>query len=109
MADIDPKNTHIGVVGAGNMGAGIAQKYAAEGFQVTVVDVDDAAALRGRDRIASTLDEGVKRKIVTAEQKDAILGRMNFTGNRDALKGTALVVEAVFEDKRVKQDLFKYN
>src|SRR5688500_13357036 len=97
----------VGVVGAGNMGAGIAQKYATEGFDVVVIDMDAAAAERGRDRVRVTLDEGVARKIFTAEQRDQILGRMTFTHDRDALQGAALVVEAVFEDKKVKQDLFK--
>ncbi len=99
--------TTIGVVGAGNMGAGIAQKYATEGFTVVVVDLDPAAAERGRERVTQTLSEGVARKIFTPEQRDQILGRMTFTADRDALKGAALVVEAVFEDKRVKQELFK--
>lgn len=99
--------TTIGVVGAGNMGAGIAQKYATEGFRVVVVDVDTQSAERGRERVQTTLNEGVARKIFTPEQRDQILGRMSFTADRDALKGAALVVEAVFEDKRVKQDLFR--
>jgi enoyl-CoA hydratase/3-hydroxyacyl-CoA dehydrogenase len=99
--------TKIGVVGAGNMGAGIAQKYATEGFDVVVVDVDAASAERGRERVTRTLDEGVARKIFTPEQRDGVLGRMTFTADRDQLKGAALVVEAVFEDKKVKQDLFK--
>lgn len=99
--------TTIGVVGAGNMGAGIAQKYATEGFRVVVLDLDAAAAERGRERVTATLTEGVARKIFTPEQKDQILGRMTFTADRDALRGAALVVEAVFEDKGVKQALFK--
>ena len=99
--------TTIGVVGAGNMGAGIAQKYATEGFRVVLVDLDAAAAERGRERVTQTLSEGVARKIFTPAQKDQILGRMSFTADRDALKGATLVVEAVFEDKRVKQELFK--
>lgn len=99
--------TTIGVVGAGNMGAGIAQKYATEGFTVVVLDLDAGAVERGRERVTQTLAEGVARKIFTPEQKDQILGRMSFTTERDALKGAALVVEAVFEDKAVKQDLFR--
>ncbi|MBI1946961.1 MAG: 3-hydroxyacyl-CoA dehydrogenase/enoyl-CoA hydratase family protein [Deltaproteobacteria bacterium] len=104
MAD---STTTIGVVGAGNMGAGIAQKYATEGFSVVVVDVDAGAAERGRQRVQQTLDEGVARKIFTPEQRDQVLGRMRFSADRDLLKGAALVVEAVFEDKGVKQELFR--
>jgi enoyl-CoA hydratase / 3-hydroxyacyl-CoA dehydrogenase len=98
--------TKIGVVGAGNMGAGIAQKYATEGFDVVVVDLDAASVARGRERVMATLTEGVARKIFTPEKRDQILARMTFTADRDQLKGAALVVEAIFEDKKVKQDLF---
>ncbi len=97
----------IGVVGAGNMGAGIAQKYATEGMDVVVVDVDQASADRGRERVKSTLAEGVARKVFSADDAERIVGRMQFTSDRDQLKGAELVVEAVFEDKKVKQDLFK--
>ena len=105
--DMDPSKTRIGVVGAGNMGAGIAQKYATEGFVVVVVDVDAAAVERGRSRVTQTLNEGVARKIFPAVVRDEILGRMTFSPDKDALKGCALVVEAVFEDLKVKTALFQ--
>ena len=104
---MDPKSVKIGVVGAGNMGAGIAQKYATEGFATVVVDMDQAAVDRGQARITQTLDEGVARKIFTPEKREQILSRLTFTADKDALKGAALVVEAVFEDLAVKQALFK--
>ncbi len=104
---MDLKSAKIGVVGAGNMGAGIAQKYATEGFTTVVVDVDQAAVDRGQARVQQTLDEGVARKIFTPEKRDAILGRMTFSADKDALKGCTLVVEAVFEDLGVKSALFK--
>jgi enoyl-CoA hydratase/3-hydroxyacyl-CoA dehydrogenase len=104
---MDPKNAKIGVVGAGNMGAGIAQKYATEGFTTVVVDVDQAAVDRGQARVVHTLDEGVARKIFAPEKRDAILSRMTFSADKDALKGCALVVEAVFEDLGVKSALFQ--
>jgi enoyl-CoA hydratase/3-hydroxyacyl-CoA dehydrogenase len=104
---MDPKAIRIGVVGAGNMGAGIAQKYATEGFATVVVDVDEAAVARGRQRVQSTLDEGVARRVFTPEQRDQVLGRMTFSPDKDALRGCALVVEAVFEDLDVKQALFR--
>ena len=103
---IDPKTTRIGVVGAGNMGAGIAQKYATEGFATVVVDVDAAAVERGRARVTQTLDEGVARKIFAPAVRDEILGRMTFSPDKNALKGCALVIEAVFEDLGVKTALF---
>ena len=103
---MDSTRTRIGVVGAGNMGAGIAQKYATEGFEVVVVDVDAASVERGRARVTQTLDEGVARKIFAPAARDEILGRMTFSPDKNALKGCALVIEAVFEDLQVKAALF---
>ena len=96
----------IGVVGAGNMGSGIAQKYATEGFRVVVLDMSDEAAQRGRERVAQTLEEGVARKIFSPDKAAAILERMTFTADRSELKDASLIVEAIFEDKKVKQELF---
>lgn len=104
---IVPAETLIGVVGAGNMGSGIAQKYATEGFRVVVVDMSDEAAAKGRERIQKTLEEGVARGIFKPDQAEKVLGRMTFTADKSALTDAALVVEAIFEDKQVKQDLFK--
>ncbi|MFZ9887776.1 MAG: 3-hydroxyacyl-CoA dehydrogenase/enoyl-CoA hydratase family protein [Myxococcota bacterium] len=104
---IVPAETLIGVVGAGNMGSGIAQKYASEGFPVIVVDVTEQGASLGRERIQKTLAEGVARGVFKQEQADAILARMTFTADKTKLAPAALVVEAVFEDKQVKQDLFR--
>jgi enoyl-CoA hydratase/3-hydroxyacyl-CoA dehydrogenase len=97
----------IGVVGAGNMGSGIAQKFATEGFPVVLVDLDEAAARRGHERIRTLLAEGVERKIFRPEQAEAIAARVRPSGDLAALKDAALVVEAVFENLDVKRDLFR--
>jgi enoyl-CoA hydratase / 3-hydroxyacyl-CoA dehydrogenase len=104
---LDPASTLIGVVGAGNMGAGIAQKYATEGFQVVVLDISEEAVARGQASIEKTLDEGVQRKIFKQEKRDQILSRLSFSTDRNALKDAALIVEAIFENKEVKQELFQ--
>jgi enoyl-CoA hydratase/3-hydroxyacyl-CoA dehydrogenase len=104
---MDPKTIAVGVVGAGNMGAGIAQKYATEGFATVVVDVDPAAVARGRERIATTLAEGVQRKVFSPEERDAVLSRLTFSADKNDLKRCGLVVEAVFEDLEVKRALFR--
>ncbi len=96
----------IGVVGAGNMGSGIAQKFATEGFDVILVDLDEASAKRGVDRIRTLLGEGVERKIFRPEQAEAIAGRVRPSGDLQALKDVDLVVEAVFENLDVKRELF---
>jgi enoyl-CoA hydratase/3-hydroxyacyl-CoA dehydrogenase len=98
----------IGIIGAGNMGSGIAQKIAQEGIQVVMVDVEDRFVQRGLDNIRKTLSEGIKRKIFTEEQTKDILSRIRGTTNKDEVKDADLVIEAIFEDMEVKKDLFKY-
>lgn len=97
----------IGVVGAGNMGSGIAQKTATEGFDVLLADVDEAAAARGVERIRTLLAEAVERKLFTPAAVESIVGRIHPTADLSRLKDAALVVEAVFEDLGVKRDLFR--
>ena len=88
------------------MGSGIAQKMAAEGFDVVLVDVDEDKVARGIRTIRETLAEGVTRKIVGARDAEAILARVSGTARFDDLAEADLVVEAVFEDLAVKRDVF---
>ncbi|MGD2270654.1 MAG: 3-hydroxyacyl-CoA dehydrogenase NAD-binding domain-containing protein [Desulfobacterales bacterium] len=97
----------IGVIGAGNMGSGIAQKIAQEGIDVVVVDVKEAFVERGIGIIKTMLQEAVQRKIFTADQVEEILSRVTGTTDLNAVADADLVIEAVFEDKQVKTDLFK--
>ncbi len=97
----------LAVVGAGNMGSGIAQKMATEGFRVLLVDLNEAQLDRGLAGIKKTLEEGVARKIFRPEQAQAILGRIEKTTDWSALSAAELVVEAVFEDLGVKQEVFR--
>jgi enoyl-CoA hydratase/3-hydroxyacyl-CoA dehydrogenase len=97
----------IGVIGAGNMGSGIAQKIAQEGLNVVVVDIKTEYVKRGLNLIKQLLGEGVERKIFTPEQVAEILARITGTTDFSAVADADLVIEAVFEDKQVKSDLFK--
>ena len=97
----------IGVIGAGNMGSGIVQKIAQEGIDVVMVDMKDEFVERGLNTIRKTLQEGVERKIFTPEEADAIVSRIKGTTDTNAVADADLVIEAVFEDKGVKSDLFK--
>jgi len=97
----------IGVVGAGNMGSGIAQKAAMEGFDVLLVDLDESMARKGLDRIRALLSEGVERRILDQAGADAVLARVRASGDLAALASADLVIEAVFEDLGVKRDLFR--
>ncbi len=94
------------VVGAGNMGSGIAQKIATEGVPVLLVDTTLAQAEQGKQRIQKLLHEGVARKIFTPPQVEQILGRITPAGEVAAARDADLVIEAVFEDLKVKRDLF---
>ena len=102
MAEIEK----IAVIGAGNMGSGIAQKIAQEGIDVVMVDVKDEFVQRGLNTIKTLLDEGVERKIFSPAQVEQTLGRINATTDMNAVADADLVIEAVFEDKQVKSDLF---
>lgn len=97
----------IAVVGSGNMGSGIAQKFATEGFSVLVVDVDEAALNRGRAAIERTLAEGVERKIFRPDQVEQIRQRIEPTLDWSRLRDVDLVIEAVFEDLEVKRTVFR--
>ena len=97
----------IGVVGAGNMGSGIAQKIAQEGIPVVMVDLKEEFVQRGLGTIRRLLQEGVERKLFKPEQVDQILSRVTGTTDFNALADVDIVIEAVFEDKQVKADLFK--
>ena len=97
----------LAVVGAGNMGSGIAQKMASEGFTVTLVDLDDQKVARGLSIIDKTLEDGVQRGIFKADEVAAIRGRLRGTSRFVDLADTDLVVEAVFEDLEIKKNVFQ--
>ena len=94
------------VVGAGNMGSGIAQKMATEGFEVIVLDLSEGQVAKGLAGIDKTLSEGVERKVFKPDQAKAIRGRIRGTTRWEDLADVDLLVEAVFEDLDVKQSVF---
>jgi enoyl-CoA hydratase/3-hydroxyacyl-CoA dehydrogenase len=97
----------IGIIGAGNMGSGIAQKTAQEGLSVVMVDIKSEFVENGLNIIKETLQEAVERKIMKPEKVDEILGRIHGTTDMADVKDCDLIIEAVFEDMAVKKDLFK--
>ncbi len=102
-----PEVNKIGVIGAGNMGSGIVQKIAQEGINVVMVDVKEEFVERGLATIQRLLNEGVARKIFTESQVAQTLDRIHGTTDMNAVADADLVIEAVFEDKKVKSDLFR--
>jgi len=96
----------IAVIGAGQMGNGIAHVFAQAGLDVTMIDVAQAALDKGRDTIAKNLDRQVKKGTIAESDKAAILGRVKTEPSLDAVKGCALVVEAATENRDLKFRIF---
>src|SRR5579871_4515517 len=96
----------VGIAGAGNMGSGIAQKYASTGHDVIVFDNSQLGLDRGKTLIEKTLQEGVSRGLFNEARLRDIMGRLQFSANLSDLKDADLVIEAVFEDLGIKQRLF---
>ena len=99
--------TKIAVVGAGTMGAGIAQMAAEAGHFVTLIDTTQEAADRGIASIQTFLDRGVERNKMTADQRDDVLARLETsTDVVGGVAGAEMVVEAVFESLSLKHEVF---
>ncbi|MFH0784359.1 MAG: 3-hydroxyacyl-CoA dehydrogenase NAD-binding domain-containing protein [Pseudomonadota bacterium] len=99
--------TKIGVIGAGNMGSGIAQKIAQEGLSVVMVDTQEVFVQKGLATIKSQLQAGVERKIFSPVQMAATLARITATVDINQIADADLIIEAVFEDKDAKTALFQ--
>jgi 3-hydroxybutyryl-CoA dehydrogenase len=97
----------IGVVGAGTMGSGIAQVFAQAGFSVRLFDIAPSALDRAQSSIATSLEKLVTKGKLTAAERDAAVGRLSMTTSLDALTEVDYIVEAVVEDRQVKQGIFK--
>jgi len=97
----------IGVVGAGTMGSGIAQVAAQSGCDVLMQDVTDEFVKKGLDSIEKFLAKGIERGKVTAEQKNEVLSRIRGTTRIEELGDADFIIEAIFEDLKVKQGVFE--
>lgn len=98
----------VAIVGAGNMGSGIAQKTAQEEFDVQMVDREQQWIDRGQGIIANFLSEAVERRIFSPGQVEAIQSRITgVVGVENTAENTDLVIEAVFEDFDIKTAVFK--
>jgi 3-hydroxybutyryl-CoA dehydrogenase len=96
----------MAVIGAGQMGNGIAHVFAQAGHDVVIVDVSDAALERARSTIAKNLDRQVKKGTITEGDKAGVLGRVTTSTAMEAITGAALVVEAATENRDLKFSIF---
>jgi enoyl-CoA hydratase / 3-hydroxyacyl-CoA dehydrogenase len=97
----------VAIIGAGNMGSGIAQKTAQEDFDVQMVDREAQWVDRGQKIISDFLAEAVERRIFSPGQIEAIKGRITgVVGTENTAPNTDLVIEAVFEDFNIKTQVF---
>lgn len=96
----------IGVVGAGQMGAGIAQVSAQAGYHVLLSDVDIDRATKGRDGIAKGLGRLVEKEKIAAEARDAALALIEPVAGASAFAAADLVIEAATEREEIKRAIF---
>lgn len=97
----------VGVLGAGTMGAGIAYACLASGLEVYLLDSDATGLERGAGTIRKLFEGGVQRGKLTEGDAEAALARLSTGVDFDGLSESDLVIEAVFENMKVKQDVFE--
>ena len=95
----------IGVLGAGFMGAGIAYASALAGIEVVLIDRDQEAADKGKAHSQKLATDQVNRGRATAADRDALLARITPTPDYAGLKDCDLIIEAVFEDRKIKEEV----
>ena len=95
----------LGILGAGMMGAGIAYVSAKAGMDVVLLDTDQANAEKGKAYSAGLLDKAIARGKSTAAKKEALLAKILATTDYADLEGCDLVIEAVFENVKIKADV----
>src|SRR5690349_9680995 len=97
----------VAVVGAGQMGNGIAHVFAVSGLDVAMIDVADAALQRGVATIEKNLERQVKKGALDAAARDAALARVRTSTDLAAVEGADVVVEAATENAELKFRLFQ--
>ena len=97
----------VGIVGAGTMGAGIAQVASEAGHEVLLFDTDSAAQARAGAKLEKIMDRLVEKGRRTREQTDGIIGRIAHVTEISAFADVGLVVEAIIENFEIKRSLFQ--
>ena len=105
--NIPPKTfKKVGIIGAGFMGASIGYVTAQAGIEVVLIDRDQESADKGKAHSDKLISGQINRGRAKAADRDALLARIHPTADYEALKGCDLVIEAVFEDRKVKAEAF---
>jgi 3-hydroxybutyryl-CoA dehydrogenase len=102
-----PNTDRFAVIGAGQMGNGIAHVCATSGFDVTMIDVSSEALSKGRATIEKNLERQVKKGALEAAARDAALARLKESTSMDAVADATIVVEAATERKDLKFQIFR--
>ena len=97
----------IGVIGAGTMGHGIALVSAKAGFEVIIQDIKDEFVNKGLNKIEKFLSKSVEKGKMSEQEKKDIISKIKGTTKLGELKDADLIIEAIFEDVKVKKDIFK--
>jgi 3-hydroxybutyryl-CoA dehydrogenase len=97
----------VGVLGCGLMGSGIAQVCAAAGYDTLVREVSDEVVRKGLGAIAKQLGKSVEKGKLSAEDRDAITGRLRGTASLEELKDCDIVIEAIVEDLDLKNEIWR--
>lgn len=106
-ADVKPREVKsAAVIGAGTMGGGIAMSFAGVGIPVTLIDTTDEALARGLDRVKDNYASSVKRGSISQAEMDKRVALISSATQRAAASDADMVIEAVFEDEKLKQEIF---
>lgn len=100
------KNSKIGIVGSGAMGAGIAQVAATAGHDVFIYDNNPASLEKAKNNLTASLSKLVEKQKLTREQADAIQSKSKFISQLSEFSGCDLIIEAIIENLEVKQKVF---
>ena len=96
----------IGVLGAGQMGNGIAHVASQNGYQIVLQDISEDALTRAQETMAANMEREVKREKISGQDKDAALARIRTTSELSELGGTDLVIEAATENEALKLEIY---
>ncbi|MHA1544715.1 MAG: 3-hydroxyacyl-CoA dehydrogenase NAD-binding domain-containing protein [Alphaproteobacteria bacterium] len=101
------KTKKLGILGAGMMGAGVAYVSARAGMEVVLLDRDIPSAEKGKDYSTKLIEKGIRYKKTTEAKGKVLLDLIKTTDKYEDLAGCDLIIEAVFEDPKIKADVIK--